>query len=103
MDPAGAPIDGATARLSRVDPNSRSDTAAAATSNGRGSFRLETVHIGRHLVTVSAPGWFPASAEIVLSSEKREFDIGSIRLTGPDCSSPGVICDDFGVRSEPAR
>jgi len=84
---AGAPVAGAAVRLADSDVSVASDQA--------GAFRLTTTATGKRSLAVSADGWFPVSMEVNLSSESRDIDAGAIRLKGPDCSSPRVICDDL--------
>ncbi len=91
LDPAGAPIAGAEVRLAGpTGPGA----VANAVSNKAGAFRLETTAVGKFVLEINARGWFPASIEAVLSAQERDTDVGTIRLRGPDCSAPGVICDE---------
>ncbi|MGO9097348.1 MAG: carboxypeptidase-like regulatory domain-containing protein [Bryobacteraceae bacterium] len=94
LDPSGAPIAGAEVHLARPDSHHEPDVAANALSDRAGAFRLETTAVGKFVLEINARGWFPASIEAVLSAQERDTDVGTIRLRGPDCSAPGVICDE---------
>jgi hypothetical protein len=89
VDPAGAPIEGATVKLVRSNA-----VLESTTSQRSGNFILRTANFDHGELQVSARGFHTETVK--LTGTVGEVDVGKLRLK-IDCSSPDALCDDFGL------
>jgi hypothetical protein len=97
VDPAGAPVACAVVRLIHHEREKKPATVATVDSDRTGAFRLATSTSGRHEVEITFRGMRTTIVGLEISANRKDIDVGTVRLK-LDCSDPGAICDDFGLR-----
>ena len=93
---SGAPIAEAWVRLLPIEGGREGNAVARASSTKAGAFQLQSSAAGRYHLLIEARGRLSVRICLELLANKREVDVGIIALD-PDCSSPYVQCDDFGL------
>ena len=94
VDPSGASLPFAEVQVSQEsDPRK----VYLGKGNANGSFYVPNVAPEIYSVRIAVQGFRTKVLAHVQVAAEKTADLGSVGLEGPDCDSPGVICDDFGL------